>query len=76
MQFKTNAKCQDCMAAIMKEVNRKFPDAELKFETENTDKVLHIHGIPEDSEHAAQIESAIKEARFQGSWLTQGDVNA
>lgn len=75
MRFKTNAKCQDCMAAITREVHRKFPDAELKFELENTDKVLHIHGLPENSENAAQIEAAIKEAGFQGSWLTRGEEN-
>lgn len=75
MIFKTNAKCQDCVAAIEKEVNRKFPDAKLKLDLESTDKVLHVHGVPEDSEHAAQIESAIKEAGFEGSWLTRGEEN-
>ena len=74
MKFKTNAKCEDCMDAIMKAVRRKFPDAALKFETENTDKVLHIHGVPEDSTHAAQIESAIKEAGYQGAWISQEDT--
>lgn len=76
MLFKTNAQCQNCVAAISKEVQRKFPDAKLKFDLENTDKVMEVHGIPEDSLHAAQIESAIKEAGFDGSWLTQGEVNA
>lgn len=71
MQFKTNAKCQDCVAAIKLAVKRKFPDADLKLELENTDKVLHVHGVPEDSEHAAQIESAIKEAGFEGAWMDQ-----
>ena len=75
MKFKTNAKCQDCMAAISKEVHKKFPDAELKFDLENTDKVLQVHGVPEDSEHASQIESAIKEAGFEGAWLTRGLEN-
>lgn len=75
MDFKTNAKCQDCVAAIKNAVRRKFPDTELKMELETTDKVLHIHGIPEDSEHAAQVESAIKEAGFEGSWLTRGLEN-
>ena len=70
MKFKTNAKCEDCMADIMKAVKRKFPDAELKFELENTDKVLHVHGVPEDSTHAAQIESSIKEAGFDGAWVS------
>ena len=75
MEFKTNAKCQDCVASIKNAVQRKFPDADLKLELETTDKVLKIHGIPEDSEHAAQVESAIKEAGFQGAWLTSGLEN-
>ncbi|MCH5235313.1 MAG: hypothetical protein J1E16_08445 [Muribaculaceae bacterium] len=75
MDIKTNAKCQDCVAAIKQAVKRKFPDADLKLVLETTDKVLHIHGLPEDSEHAAQVESAIKEAGFQGSWLTRGLEN-
>ena len=75
MKFKTNAKCQDCMADIIKAVRRKFPDAELKFEIENSDKVLHVHGVTEDSTHAAQIESAIKEAGFQGAWISQAETD-
>ena len=75
MEIKTNAKCQDCVAAIKQAVLRKFPNADLKLELETTDKVLHIHGLPEDSEHASQVESAIKEAGFQGSWLTRGEEN-
>lgn len=62
------------MADIIKAVRKKFPDAELKFETENTDKVLQVHGLPEDSEHAAQVESAIKEAGFHGAWVSQEDT--
>ena len=75
MKFKTNAKCQDCMADIIKAVKRKFPDADLKFELENTDKVLHVHGIPEDSNHAAEVESAIKEAGFDGAWVSQAQTD-
>lgn len=75
MQFKTNAECKNCAAAIKEAVNRKFPDAKLELELESADKVLHVHGIPEDSVHAAQVESAIKEAGFEGSWLTRGDEN-
>lgn len=74
MRFKTNAKCSDCMADIITAVRRKFPDAELKFELENSDKVLQLHGIPEDSKHAAQVESAIKEAGYQGAWISQEDT--
>ena len=75
MQFKTNAKCKGCASDIINKVKSKFPDADLKLDLESTDKVLHIHGIPEDSEHAAQVESAIKEAGFSGSWLTSGLEN-
>ena len=74
MQFKTNAKCDDCVADIKKAVLQKFPNADLKLELETTDKVLEVHGVPEDSEHASQIESAIKEAGFQGSWITEGEI--
>lgn len=75
MDFKTNAKCSDCVANIKKAVQRKFPNADLKMELETSDKVLHIHGLPEDSEHAAMVESAIKEAGFEGAWLTRGLEN-
>lgn len=75
MKFKTNAQCEHCMASIEKAVRNKFPDAELKFEIENTDKVLNVHGVPEDSEHAARIESAIKEAGFEGAWIERGLEN-
>ena len=75
MDFKTNAKCSDCESAISQAVRRKFPNAQLKFELLNADKVLHVHGVPEDSAHAAQVESAIKEAGFDASWLTRGLEN-
>ena len=75
MDFKTDAQCKNCVAAIKRAVNSKFPDAELNLELESADKVLHVHGIPEDAEHAAQVESAIREAGFTGSWLTRGLEN-
>ena len=75
MDIKTNAKCQDCVASIKQAVKRKFPDADLKLELETTDKILHIHGLPEDSIHAAQVEAAIKEAGFEGAWLERGLEN-
>ena len=74
MDFKTNAKCQNCAAGITEAVRRKFPNADIKLEMETTDKVLHVHGIPEDSEHAAQVESAIKEAGFQGTWISREET--
>lgn len=75
MDFKTNAECENCVAAIKKAVESKFPNAALKLELQTTDKVLHVHGVPEDSQHASQIESAIKEAGFEGSWLDRGLEN-
>lgn len=75
MDFKTNAKCPGCAQTISLALKRKFPDAELKFDLENADKILMVHGVPEDSQHAAQIESAIKEAGFEGSWLKRGLEN-
>ena len=75
MQFKTNAKCGGCAAAIKEKVNEKFPNAELSLDLESTDKVLHVHGVPETSDNAAKIESAIEEAGFKGSWLTRGTNN-
>lgn len=75
MQFKTNAKCEDCVSSIKMAVKRKFPNAELSLDLQNADKVLHVHGIEETDENAAKIESAIKEAGFQGSWLTRGLEN-
>lgn len=75
MDFKTNAECKNCVAAITKAVQSKFPDAKLSLDLQDADKVLHVHGIPEDSEHAAQVENAIQEAGFHGSWLTRGLEN-
>ena len=75
MKFKTNATCAHCASDIKKAVKSKFPDAELELDLESVDKVLHVHGVPENSVHASQIESAIKEAGFTGSWLTRGEEN-
>ena len=75
MKFKTNAKCAGCSAAIQAAVTKKFPNAQLKLDLESTDKVLEVHGVPESSETAAQIESAIQEAGFKGAWLTRGLEN-
>ncbi|MCH5225764.1 MAG: hypothetical protein J1D77_07165 [Muribaculaceae bacterium] len=75
MQFTTDAKCTDCVAAIKMAMKRKFPNEDFKLELNSADRVLSVHGLPEDSEHAALVESAIKEAGFQGSWLTRGMEN-
>ena len=75
MQFKTNAKCTGCSSAIIDSVKKRFPNAELSLDLESTDKVLHVHGIPEDAAHAAEVEKAVEEAGFTGSWLVRGMEN-
>lgn len=75
MEIKTNAKCAGCSSAIIEAVKKQFPDAELNLDLQSADKVLHVHGVPEDSETAARIVSAVQEAGFQGSWLTRGEEN-
>lgn len=75
MDFKTNAKCAGCVAEITGTLKAKFPDGKFQIDLESADKVLHVHGVPEDSEHAAQIVNAIEEAGFKGAWITRGDNN-
>ena len=75
MDFKTNAKCSGCVAAITGALKDKFPNGKFEIDLESDDKVLHVHGVPEDSEHIAQIENAIAEAGFKGAWLTRGLEN-
>lgn len=69
MEFKTNAKCGGCSSKIIAGVKNRFPNAELSLDLSSADKVLQVHGIPEDDEHAAQVEAAIAETGFNGSWL-------
>ncbi len=71
MRFKTNAKCAGCSGAILGAVRGKFPNAEWSLDLESTDKVLECHGIPDDSEMAAQVIKTIEETGFQGSWIKQ-----
>lgn len=73
MKFKTNAKCGGCKSAIMKAVQERFPDAEWSMELESTDKVLEVHGLPENAETAAQVEKTIAETGFKGTWLPGTD---
>ncbi len=69
MKFKTNAKCNGCKTAILNEVKNRFPDAEWSMDLENVDKVLEVHGIPENAEMAAQVEKTLAETGFNGSWI-------
>lgn len=69
MKFKTNAKCAGCESAILKAVNAKFPDAQWSMDLNDVDKVLEVHGIPENAEMAAQVEKTLAETGFKGSWI-------
>lgn len=69
MKFKTNASCKHCKTTIINRVHNLFPNAQLDMDLENADKILEVHGIPEDSEHAAQVVKALQETGFEGSWL-------
>ena len=69
MLFKTNAKCGGCKNAILSEMNKRFPDAQWDLDLDSTDKVLEVHGLPENAETAAQVEKAIEEAGFEGAWI-------
>lgn len=69
MKFKTDAQCAHCKATILKAVKAKFPDAEWSLDLDNADKILEVHGIPEDAEMAAQVEKTLQETGFKGTWL-------
>lgn len=75
MKFKTNAKCAGCSSAILDAVRSKFPDQEWSLDLSTEDKILENHGVPDNSEQAAQVVKTIEETGFKGSWLTQGDNN-
>lgn len=69
MQFKTNANCAHCEAQILAGMRSRFPNGQWSMDLESADKVLEVHGIPEDAEHAAKVEAAIAETGFKGSWI-------
>lgn len=71
MKFKTNAKCAHCEATILGKMRSQFPDAQWSMDLNSADKVLEVHGLPEDAEHAAKVEAAIAETGFRGAWLQQ-----
>ncbi len=71
MKFKTNAKCNGCKTAILNAMQQKFPNAQWSMEVESADKVLEVHGIPEDDTTAAQIEKTLEETGFKGSRLPE-----
>lgn len=71
MKFKTNARCAGCKARILEAMNNKFPNAQWDMDLEDADKVLEVHGIPENTESAAEVVKTLEETGFKGSWLQQ-----
>ncbi len=71
MKFKTNARCAGCKARILEAMNNKFPNAQWDMDLEDADKVLEVHGIPENAESAAEVVKTLEETGFKGSWLQQ-----
>lgn len=69
MEFKTNARCQGCATAILGAMRQKFPNAEWSMDLENADKLLKVHGLPEDDVHAQQVIKTLEETGFKGSWI-------
>lgn len=55
----------------MKAVEAKFPNAEWSMDLEDADKILEVHGIPENAETAAEVEKTLAETGFKGTWLPQ-----
>ena len=71
MKFKTNAKCAGCSSAILGAVRSRFPNQEWSLDLSTEDKVLEMHGVPDDAEKAAQVVKTIEETGFKGAWITQ-----
>lgn len=71
MKFKTNAKCAGCSSKILGAVRSKFPNQEWSLDLDSADKVLEMHGVPDDAAKAAEVVKTIEETGFQGSWLTR-----
>lgn len=71
MRFKTNAQCEHCKKTILDRVHKLFPDAQWNLDLQNADKVLEVHGIPEDAAHAAQVIKTLEETGFEGAWIQQ-----
>lgn len=69
MRFSTNAKCAGCRETILNAMRSKFPNEEWSLDLETADKVLENHGVPEDSEKAAQVVKTLEETGFKGSWI-------
>lgn len=71
MKFKTNARCAGCKTRILEAMNNNFPNAHWDMDLTDADKILEVHGMPEDSEAAAQVLKVLEETGFKGTWLPQ-----
>lgn len=71
MKFKTDASCGHCKATILKAMQAKFPDAQWDLDLDNADRILEVHGLPENEETASQIEKTLQETGFKGTRLRQ-----
>ena len=74
MKFKTNL-APDSVLAIKNKLQERFPNTALQVELDNAEKILHVHGLPENDLQAAIVEDAIRQTGFEGSWLTRGEEN-
>lgn len=71
MKFKTNAKCAGCKTTILNHLQSKFPNENWSLDLENSDKVLELHGVPDDETRAREVENAVAETGFKGTWMPQ-----
>lgn len=69
MKFKTNAKCSGCSAKILEGVRTQFPNQEWSLDLNSADKILEMHGVPDDPSKAAEVEQALASTGFKGTWL-------
>ncbi len=69
MKFKTNAKCGGCKTAILDAMNREFPDGQWSLDLDSDDRVLEVHGIPENQDNAWKVLNVLENTGFKGSWL-------
>lgn len=69
MKFKTNARCAGCRTAIIDAMSKQFPNAQWDMDLNSADKILEVHGIPEDADHAQQVIKTLEETGFHGSWI-------
>lgn len=69
MLFKTNAQNEADKALILDRGNKNFPNTQWDLDLEHEDRLLHVHGIPEDAERAAQVIKTLQQTGFNGSWI-------